>query len=49
MKEENCQWVTKKVYSVFSVRKRKYINYKDLSPKYINDNNYSSLLIYYFC
>lgn len=33
---------------MYLVKKRKYINYENLSFKYINNDNYFYLLIYYF-
>ena len=32
--------MTKKYCSIYSVKKGKYIDYKDLLLKYINDGNY---------
>ena len=48
LREENCQCVTKKYCSTYSVRKGKCIDYEDLPPKCINDGNDIALLIYYF-
>lgn len=48
LKKEKCQCVIKKYCSVYLVKKGKYIDYKNLSPKCINNSNYSTLLIYLF-
>lgn len=49
LKKEKYQYITKKYYLVYLVKKEKYIDYKDLLYKYINDINYFTLLIYLFC
>lgn len=40
--------MTKKYYLIYIVNKRKYIDYKNLLSKCINNSNYFTLLIYLF-
>lgn len=32
--------MSKKYYITYFIKKRKYVNYEDLSPKYISNNKY---------
>lgn len=48
IKKENCQCMTKIYYYVYSIKKRKYIDYKDLFTQYINNRYYFLLLVNYF-
>lgn len=36
--EDICQYMSKKYYAIYSMKKKKCANYKNLSPKYTSNN-----------
>lgn len=44
--KENCQYVEKKYYTIYRIKKRKCTNYKKLSLKYTTNGNFFSILNY---